>query len=113
MIESQLIRPDQAWKYYDMADMKSLSKKFSADEDKAFRENDLLLRNIPVNPLAMQDAMGAVQAGMNPQTGMQLQSQEEAQSILLDASLEPGPADNHFVEMDIHALTIKSEEFSS
>lgn len=113
MIDSGLIRPDQAWKYYDMADMKTIASRFSLDEDKAYRENDLILRGIPLNPLAVQNALQAVNSGVNPQTQQPIQSPEEAQSIVMDAALDPGPADNHFVEMDIHSLTIKSEEFLS
>lgn len=112
MIDTGLIRPDQAWKYYDMADLKTLQKRFAQDEEKASRENDLLLRGVPLNIVAMQSAAQAMSTGVNPMTQMPLQP-GEAEVIIQDAGLEPGPADNHLVEMDIHAITIKSEEFNT
>jgi len=113
MTDAGLIRPDTAWKYYDMADMKTIAARFALDEEKAYRENDLILRGSPINAIAGQSAMQAVQQGINPSTQQSIQSPEEAQGIVMDAMLEPGPADNHFVEMEIHAIAIKSEEFQS
>lgn len=113
-VEMGLIRPDQAYKYLDLADLKGLASKFKIDEDKAYREHDKLLRGEPLNPEAIQDALMALQQGVNPESGQPLTGDpQEIMDALRRAGLQPGPVDNHEVEMDIHAEFIKSIEFEA
>jgi len=82
LLEMGVLRPDQAWKYLDLADMKSA-----------------------------QTRMQAVQSGMNPDTGAPLEGPEEAQHLLEMALVRPGPVDNHSVHFDTHALEMKSASY--
>ena len=108
-----LIRPERAWKYYDIADIKDIAVQFAQDEDQALRENDKIIKGIPLNPEAMQQAMVMVNQGLNPETGDTIETEEEMQMVLLRASLQPGPADNDDVHAEKHAAIIKSPEFDS
>ncbi|MCC6382828.1 MAG: hypothetical protein IT304_09985 [Dehalococcoidia bacterium] len=119
LVNMQVLRPDQALKYLDLADMNGVRARLLADEDQAERENDRILNGEPVNPEAYQDALGALQAGVNPDTGQPLEPDPETGAVdeglvmqLLErASLQPTITDNHPAHMDIHALTIKGAEF--
>ena len=121
MIESGLIRPYQAWKHVDLADMKNLSDSFALDEDQAYRENEKLNVGEPINPVAMQQAQQSVQqaqqTGQNPDTGQPFESMQDfmlwAQQTMQSAAVTPGLLDNHQVHMDIHGRVIKSIEFES
>jgi hypothetical protein len=110
-ISMGVLRPDQAWKYLDMADMKTVSKLFQSDEDMAYREHEKLLQGVPLNPMAIQTAMQAVAQGINPQTGQPFMSAQEAMQYVQDAALEPQPFENWQVHLDTHALFMKSVEF--
>jgi len=111
LLEMGVLRPDQAWKYLDLADMKSAQTRMQADEDQAEREHDKILRGEPLNPEEYQHAMQAVQSGMNPDTGAPLEGPEEAQHLLEMALVRPGPVDNHSVHFDTHALEMKSASY--
>lgn len=112
-VELGVIKPDQAYKYMDIADLKGVAKMFQADEDMAYREHDKLIRGIPINPQAMQQAIQQVQMGMNPETGMAFQSPEEAMQFVQTASLQPFPFENAAMHLDTHALFMKSVEFEA
>jgi hypothetical protein len=113
LLDRQLIEPRQALKHLDMADMNGVLARLAADEDHALREHDKILQGLPVNPTAVQEAMAAVQQGMNPQTGQPLQSEEEAQQVLFVASLMPHPFENLPVHADTHRGLFTSVEFES
>lgn len=112
-VEMGVLKPDQAWKYLDIADMKSVSKMFQADEDMAYREHDKLIRGIPINPIAVTQAMETVAQGINPQTQLPFQTPMEAQAFIMDAALEPWPFENFATHLDTHGLFLKSVEFES
>lgn len=111
MLDKGLIRPDQAWKHIDTADMKSLTVKLAAHEDQAEREHEKILQGIPLSPEEWQHAQQATSMGMNPDTGMPLMSEGEMQQVLMAAVVRPGPFDNDMVHMDVHAHKAVSVEF--
>ena len=111
LIGSGIIRPDQAWKWLDVADLKGLGAVFAADEDQAQREHEKLLRGQPLNPLEMQRAVSMLQAGINPDTGQPLQPTDDPMQIIQAASLRPTAGENSMAHLDAHALWMKSVEF--
>jgi hypothetical protein len=110
-VEMGVLKPDQAWKYLDIGDMKSVAKMFQADEDRAYREHDKIIRGIPLNPMAAQEAMQVVAGGMNPETQMAFTSVEEAEAFVMKAANSPLAYENSQVDVDIHGLFMKSLEF--
>lgn len=108
-----IIKPDAAWKYLDLADLKHVASAFAADEDMAFRENEKMLEGLPLNPVAMQAAKQAVVTGVNPETGQPFQSPQEAQQYVEDAGLTPTNYEAWAVHLDTHALYMKSQEFET
>lgn len=108
-----VIAPEDAYKYVDVADLKSIGAKWQTDEDLAFREHEKILKGIPLNPEAIQEAMMWVNQGMNPETGQPLRDQQEAQVVLQRAALQPGIADIHPIHLDVHGRFIKSVEFEN
>jgi hypothetical protein len=113
MVETQLISPHAALKHLDIADVEGLAAMIRADEEQATREIDKIMRGQPLNPAALQDALAAVQQGINPQTGEAIQSPQEAQQILEQAAYSPGPLDNHAAHLDSHGFVVKSVEFDT
>lgn len=112
-IEMGVLKPDHAWKYLDIADMKSVSKQFQADEDMAYREHDKLAKGIPTNPVALANAQMQIQTGMNPQTGMAFQTSQEIISFVEDAAIAPWEFENLQMHADTHGMFLKSVEFES
>ncbi len=112
-IEMGVIKPDQAWKYLEIGDMKSVAKMFQADEDRAYREHDKIIRGIPINPMAQQQAMQTVASGINPETQAAFTSVEEAQAFVEKAGWMPLPYENSQVDADTHGLFMKSTEFEN
>lgn len=108
-----VIKPDQAWKYLDLADLKHVANAFASDEDMAFRENEKMLQGIPINPQAMQQAKQAVVQGINPDTGSPFESPQEAEQYVEDAGLTPTNYENWGVHLDTHSLFMKSQEFET
>ena len=108
-----LMGPQDMWKHADIADMSTLSKRFRADEDKAHREIDKLNRGEILNPEALQQAIAAIEAGQNPETGDLITSDAEVQFLVERAMLAPGPADNHQLEMEIHRQFIINPSFDN
>ena len=106
-----VIRPDQAWKYLDIADMRGLAALFAADEEQAQREHEMLLRGQPLNPIEQMKAVQMVQAGINPETGQPLGPQDNPMQLVHDAGLKPKIMENLQAHMDAHALWMKSVEF--
>ena len=111
-----VLRPDEAYKYIDLADLKGVAAKFKIDEDKAYREHDKLMEGMPLNTDGIQRALQAIQSGINPETAQPFEGEVDEQTlmeIVRRAGLQPGPADNHQIEFDIHAMFVKSVEFES
>jgi hypothetical protein len=111
LMEQGLIQPHQAYRYLDIADLRSVAARFAADEDQAMRQQEKILKQEPLNGAAVQQAMMAVAQGINPETGEPIQDESEIQMILMRASLTPGPADNFPVHLDTHHDWITSVEF--
>lgn len=111
LVDMQVLRPDQAWKHLDIADLRGLSDQFQADEDQAHREHDKLLKGQPINMLAVQQAMGAIEQGINPQTGQPLADENEAQAVLMQAMIAPLKYENLQAHLDVHTRYLKSVEF--
>lgn len=112
-VQMGLIKPDMAWKYLDIADLKGVAKMFQADEDMAYRENDKIIQGIPINPNAMMQAKQAVVQGVNPSTGAPFQTPQEAQQYVMDEGLDPQPFENWATHLDIHGRFMKSIEFET
>jgi hypothetical protein len=110
-IDRGVLPADKAYKYLDMGDMAGIARAFQADEDQASREIEKLIRGEPLNEMAMQQVIGQLQQGINPDTGEQLQNMEEAQAVLDRASLMPLPYENLQTHADTLALFMKSPEF--
>jgi len=113
LIGSGIIRPDQAWKYLEIGDLKGLGALFQADEEQAQREQDKITQGIPLNQIAMQQALAALQSGMNPETGQPLGPQDNPGMLLKRASLQPTYQENLSAHLDAHALWMKSLEFET
>ena len=108
-----LMGPQDLWKHADIADMSSLSQRFRADEDKAHREIEKMNRGEILNPESYQQAIGAIEAGMNPETGEDLGPNDDFEAIVQRAMLAPGPADNHGLESEIHRQYLINPSFDN
>ena len=112
LVGMQVLRPDQAAKYLDVADLKGVQAMMAADEDQAYREHDKIIEGQPVNPVAYSQAMQAVQQGINPTSGQPLTEQDgPPQEIVRNAGLKPLPYENFQQHLETHALFMKSPEF--
>lgn len=111
-VDRGVLRPDQAYKYLDIADLEGLSTMFQADEDQAYREHDRLLAGQPVNVIAMMNAQNMVESGqaVGPE-GEPVTDPEAAQQYIHQESLRPQPFENLQSHADVHALFMKSPEF--
>jgi hypothetical protein len=108
-----VINPEESWRYIDTADTKSIAAKWLVDEDQSNREHEKILQKTPLNPESINEAMGYIQVGINPETGQPLEGPEEADMVLRRAALRPGIADIHPVHADVHGRFIKSVEFEA
>lgn len=112
LVNMGVLRPDQAGKYLDVADLKAVQAMMAADEDQAYREHEKLMMGQPVNVIAYQEAVRAVQQGINPQTGQPLTQQDgPPQEIVRQAGLKPLAFENFQQHLETHALFMKSVEF--
>jgi len=100
-VDRGVLQPHQAWKYYDLADMKSVAAKYAADEDQAYREIEKLIKGEPLNMSAVRQAQQALMQGINPSTGQPLQDESEVQQVLEQAAFSPGLMDNDSVHLDV------------
>lgn len=113
-IDRGILSPQKAWKYVDLADMKSVAASFMANEDQALREHDKILGGEPLNRAAMNQAIQAVMAGVNPETGEQLSGDpDEMKGIIEKAAYTPGPADDHPAHLEVHQQYLVSVEFEA
>ncbi len=112
-VEMGVIKPDQAWKHLDIADLKGVAKMFQADEDMAYREHDKLIRGIPINQEAMQNAIMQADMGINPETGMAFADENEVMSFIEGAAYSPMPFENSTMHLDTHHLFMKSVEYEA
>lgn len=113
LITMGVVQPANAWKYLDTADLKGLAAQFAANEEQAYREHDKLTKGIPINAESYNQAMAAVQQGMNPSTGQPLGPQDNPQQIVQEAALQPLPFEDYQTHLDTHSLYMKSVEWES
>jgi hypothetical protein len=113
-VDRGVLRPDQAYKYLDIADLEGLSTLFQADEDQAYREHDKLIAGEPINVVAMMNAQMQIQNGeaVGPE-GEPVTDPEAAQQYIEQESLRPHPFENLQTHLDVHSLFMKSTEFES
>lgn len=113
-VDRGVISPTQAYKYLDIADLEGLGAKFKSDEDHAHREHDKLLEGQPINPMAAQAAVQAVQSGQAlDDQGQPIQDMQQAQAYVQSESLRPFPFENYQAHVEVHASFMKSPEFES
>jgi hypothetical protein len=114
LVEMQVLRPDQAWKHLDIADLKGLASQFQRDEDHALREIDKLIKGEIINPQSFQQAYQAVMQGINPSTQAPMNDpQVEAPQILEHAALQPLPYENFQAHLEVLTDFMKSLDFES
>lgn len=115
LMDKGIIRPDQAYKHLDIADLKGLAVQFQASEDKALRENDKITQgDFILNEVEYEMALRQLQAGQAiGQDGQPITDPAQAQDYLRNAGLKPSPFENYQVEMDAHASWMMSPEFES
>jgi hypothetical protein len=108
-----LLKPGEEYKYLDMPDLKGWKQEMMIDADMADREHMRILQGQPVNPVALQEAQGQVQTGVNPQTGQPFQDMTEVQGFLLQAMLQPTDYEDWQAHYNFHTQYMKSVEFES
>lgn len=120
MLSSGLVDPKQAMKMMDVADTKGLLAQLQADEDQALREHEKLMKNEPLNPMALQQAMQQVQQAMaDPTADIDGDGQPDppevkmqwAQQTLQQAAVAPQPFEDYETHLTTHALYMKSAEW--
>lgn len=111
LVDRGILQPHQAWKYYDLADMRSIATKHAADEDQAYREHEKMLAQEPLNAVAFEAAQQAVLQGVDPETGQPLESPEAAAPALERAALAPSAVENTQAHLEVHHDFMVSVEF--
>jgi len=111
MLTNQLIDQRTALRYLDTADMTGLMAKMQAAEEQAYRTLEKLKKGQPLNISAYQQAIAALQQGVNPQTGQPLQSPDEAQQIVLQAMVQPQMHEDPQVHIDVLTQYMSSVEY--
>jgi hypothetical protein len=113
-VELGIVPPDKATKYLDLGHVAGITDRFQADEDQAYREIEKLIKGQPLNPEAVNAAIGQMQQGINPETGEAISGDPaEIQYLLQRASLMPGPVDNHAVHYDVLSFFMTGVEFEN
>lgn len=115
MMENNIIRPEQAYKHLDVADLKGLAAQFQAAEDKALRENDKLTQGMFIlNDVEYQKAIQQVQNGQaQGPDGQPITDPNQAMQYVRNAGLQPMPFENYQTELDAHANWMMSVEFEN
>ncbi len=106
-----LLPAGEEYKYLDMPDLKGWKQKMMLDADMADREHLRILQGQPVNPVALQEAQGQIQSGVNPQTGVPFKDPAEIQGFLLQAMLSPTDYEDWQSHYNFHTEYMKSVEF--
>lgn len=108
---NNLLPPGSEYKYLDMPDLKGWKQDAMMDEDQAEREHDRIKNGQVLNPVALQEAQGAIATGINPDTGKPFMDAAEVQGFLLQSMLKPLPYENSQAHMAVHSKYMKSVEF--
>lgn len=88
LVEAKLLDPATAMKHLDMSDLKGVQAQIAADEDQAYREHDKILRGVPINQAALQQAQQQLQQFMQQAQGI-AQALQQGQPIDLDGDGQP------------------------
>lgn len=112
-IELGIINPSDAYKYIDLADLRGLQAQMAADESLAYRNIDKLLAGYPINPEAAEQALQAINMGINPMTQEPISDPAEIEVILMNAALTPQPGIDHQAHISITGLFMKGVEFEA
>jgi len=113
MLNSGLIDKDEAYKYLDNPDLKGWKQRRMLDADMADREHQRILQGIPLNPVALQEAMGQVKTGVNPQTQQPFTGPQDVQAFLLQAMLAPTDYEDWQAHYNFHTEYMKTVEFEN
>jgi len=108
-----LIQPQQMWKYLDMGDMKGLAQQLATDEEQAQREHEFLKEGRPLNVISLTQVQGAIQQGINPESGQPLTPDDDVQGIMQRAALQPKLQENLQVHLFQHAQWMNSPDFEA
>jgi hypothetical protein len=107
-----ILSPQEAAVYLPMAGLKGIEARMKSDEDLAHRHVEMLIKGVPLNQPALEQAIQTVQAtGQNPQTGEFFSSMEEAMSFVEQAALSPLPHENPAVSAHVIGEFMKSVTF--
>ncbi|MDE2098591.1 MAG: hypothetical protein KGL39_15155 [Patescibacteria group bacterium] len=108
-----LIQPQQMWKYLDVGDLKGLAQQLATDEEQAEREHEYLKEGRPLNVISLNQVQGAIQQGINPETGQPLQPTDDVQGIITRAALQPKLHENLMTHLFKHAQWMNSADFEA
>ena len=111
LVEQQIIAPQDALKYLDIADLSSIQAKLEANEDQAQRAIDNILGGRPVNEEAQAMAMQTLQSGQNPETGQPWASPAEMQAFMSKQTLMPPITADYNTFLQVVGLFMKSVEY--
>jgi hypothetical protein len=114
MMENQIIRPDQGYKYLDIADLKGLGAQFQSAEDQALREQDKMTEgNFIINDIEYANALQQLESGQakDQNTGQPITDPNTAEAFMRNAGLQPLPFENYQQHLDTHALWMSSPDF--
>lgn len=113
MLQNGLIDKTDVYKYLDQPDLKGYKRDMMLDADMADREHQKILEGKPLNEVALQEAQGQIQSGVNPQTGQPFTDQAEIQGFLLQAMLSPSDYEDWQAHYNFHTKYMKSVEYEA
>jgi hypothetical protein len=114
LVDMGAISVQDAIPYLPLAGLKSIQMKLAADEDFAYRKIDKLIKGEPLNISAVQQAAMQIQGGVNPESGMPFQNENEVMSYLQQAALQPVQFENWEKSLQVireHMLTTEFENY--
>lgn len=111
LVELGALPIQEALPYLPISGLKTIQARMAADEDFAYRKIEKLLKGEPLNLPALQQALAALEAGINPETGEMFGSPEEAVAFAEAAAFAPMPFENAGVSMYVLGQHMKAVEF--
>lgn len=107
LVDRQIMQPQTAMKYLDLADLRGIRDHYAADEDQAYREHDKLIKGEPINTAALQQAIPQIQQAL----AMGQLPAEQVQQVIEQTASQPLSFENSQTHLEIHGLYMKSPEF--
>jgi hypothetical protein len=114
LVEGGYISQQDAIPYLPIGGLKAVQMKLAADEDYAYRKIDKLIKGQPLNIAGVQSAAQQIQGGVNPETGMPFQNENEVMAFLQQAALQPVQFENWEKSLQVvreHMLTTEFENY--